>query len=194
MNRGRTGALRAPVLLSGSTETKEAQVKKGGLIPTFGMLLFAVTIFPASPVSSQDKCEALQRLRQLAAQWERLKVLEPSRIQELGFIIQDIEDCLDESVPKPDFSGMWITPFGTMEITQTGNRIQGTYEQNHGEISGDVIGNVLVGSWSEAPSYQAPNDKGNLELLLSMDRKTFTGRWRYGSEGEWNEGLNGRRQ
>ncbi len=54
-----------------------------------------------------------------------------------------------------------------------------------GKIEGTVQGNVWKGKWSEAPSYSEPRDKGDVELELSKDGTSWSGKWRYGSSGDW---------
>jgi len=51
-----------------------------------------------------------------------------------------------------------------------------------------------VMGWSEAPSYQPPNDGGDVEFTLSPDGSSFAGKWRHGSSGDWNTDWNGTRK
>jgi hypothetical protein len=90
-------------------------------------------------------------------------------------------------------AGTWQTKWGKMVIVQNGNSITGTYEHDKGKISGTINGNKLSGNWSEAPSYQPPNDAGEFEFTLSADGKSFTGHWRYGNNGPWQTGWDGHR-
>ncbi len=77
------------------------------------------------------------------------------------------------------FTGSWQTDWGAMKLTQTGNRVQGTYEHDSGRISGTVSGNLFKGQWTEVPTRKGPNDAGAVEFTLSADGKSFTGRWNY---------------
>ena len=85
-----------------------------------------------------------------------------------------------------DFQGVWNTGWGKMILTQSGTNVTGTYTHQDGKIKGIVKGNILTGKWSEAPSYSEPQDAGDVELELSEDGSSFSGRWRYGSSGEWD--------
>lgn len=87
------------------------------------------------------------------------------------------------------YSGTWSTNWGPMTLTQVGNSVTGTYEHDSGRINGTVSGGVFRGKWSEAPSYQEPDDAGDEEFNLSSDCNELTGHWGYGSTGnmsEWN--------
>lgn len=83
------------------------------------------------------------------------------------------------------WEGEWTTNWGDMVLTQTGSTVTGTYTHDQGRINGMVSGNTLTGTWSESPSYDPPSDAGDVELVMSADGKSFTGKWRYGSEGSW---------
>jgi hypothetical protein len=72
-----------------------------------------------------------------------------------------------------------------MELTQSDGTVTGTYEVNQGKIEGTVQGNKLIGTWSEPPSYAPPDEAGDIEFTLSSDGNSFSGRFRYGSSGDW---------
>lgn len=91
------------------------------------------------------------------------------------------------------WAGKWDSNWGEMVINQNGALITGTYTHDEGRINGTVSGNVFTGTWSESPSYSPPNDAGDMELTMSADGKSFTGKWRYGSEGSWGEWEGGKR-
>ncbi|HOS68750.1 MAG TPA: copper amine oxidase N-terminal domain-containing protein [Bacillota bacterium] len=84
------------------------------------------------------------------------------------------------------WAGEWDSNWGKMLITQNGASVTGTYTHDSGKINGTISGNVFTGTWSESPSYSPPSDAGDMELTMSADGKSFTGRWRYGSEGSWS--------
>lgn len=84
------------------------------------------------------------------------------------------------------FNGAWNTDWGILTLIQKGESVDGGYTHDSGMIEGIVIGNVLKGKWSEAPTYKPPSDAGDFEFQLDPDGKSFTGKWRYGSSGEWN--------
>jgi hypothetical protein len=91
------------------------------------------------------------------------------------------------------WNGDWQTKWGKMVIVQTGNEVTGTYEHDNGKIKGVIVGDKIIGTWSEAPTYLPPNDAGEFEMILSSDGQSFTGRWRYGTTGRWEGGWNGNR-
>ena len=84
------------------------------------------------------------------------------------------------------FTGEWTSNWGDMFFEQTENNIVATYTHDQGRVTGVMMGNVLVGTWSEAPSYTPTNDAGDIEIEISTDCKSFTGNWRYGSDGSWS--------
>ena len=90
------------------------------------------------------------------------------------------------------WTGTWDSPeWGEMSLVQNGNKVTGQYEWQGGKITGTVSGNMLKGTWSESPSYEPPNDAGDFEFTISADGKSFTGRWRYGSSGDWKGSWSG---
>lgn len=100
------------------------------------------------------------------------------------------------SAEKPSscsWAGNWNTYFGNMTLTQSSNKVVGTYEADNGRINGTILGNRLVGTWSDAPSYSPPTQAGDIEFNLSQDCNSFSGRWRYGSEGNWTNNWSGTR-
>jgi hypothetical protein len=88
------------------------------------------------------------------------------------------------------FTGSWKTNWGNMTLNE-GN---GSYTHDSGKITGLVNNNVLIGTWSEAPSYSAPKDAGDVEFRMSDDCNSFSGNWRYGSSGSWSGGWTGTRK
>jgi hypothetical protein len=85
-----------------------------------------------------------------------------------------------------NWSGSWLCgQWGTLTIAQSGDVVTGTYTYDSGRLKGNVGGNKLFGTWSEAPSYSIPNDAGDVEFTMSADGNSFTGRWRYGFSGDW---------
>lgn len=102
----------------------------------------------------------------------------------------------NSSLEKPSncsWTGNWNTYFGNMTLTQSGNIVVGTYEADSGRINGTAIGNRLLGTWSDAPDYTPPGQAGNLEFNMSDNCNSFSGRWRYGSEGNWSTDWSGTR-
>ena len=96
-----------------------------------------------------------------------------------GFTVQKL-DC--------EFTGDWISDsaWGDIIFELNEDKVTGIYTHDSGKISATLKGNIIIGTWSEAPSYKPPKDAGDLEFEISLDCKTFTGHWRYGSDGSWN--------
>ena len=93
-----------------------------------------------------------------------------------------------------DWTGTWDTwwwdeneELGTaaMVLLQEGDVVTGRYSFELGVIGGSLVGNVLTGSWLDAPSFRPPDDAGDLEFTIAADCLSFAGVWRYGSEGVW---------
>lgn len=101
------------------------------------------------------------------------------------------------TVDLSSWTGEWDTNDNgyKMFLQQTGDRVTGTYPYDEGRIEGRVVGNKLVGRWSEAPTYKPNRDAGDVEFTMSADGRSFTGKWRYGSEEPWRDGnpWNGKR-
>jgi hypothetical protein len=93
--------------------------------------------------------------------------------------------------PTGIWAGTWATTYGTMSLTQIGNQVTGTYEHDNGMLVGTVSGNVLTGTWSEAPSYSPPDHAGDVQLTISPGGNSFNGGWRWGSSGGWTMNWNG---
>ncbi|WBM74229.1 hypothetical protein [Saprospira grandis] len=89
------------------------------------------------------------------------------------------------------YLGCWESSWGTMCIEFKEGKIQGTYTHDNGRIEGELRNGRFFGTWSESPSYSMPDDGGEVELILSADKKSFTGKWRYGRAGEWREDWTG---
>ncbi|WP_340820754.1 hypothetical protein [Methanolobus sp. WCC4] len=92
------------------------------------------------------------------------------------------------------FVGEWSSNWGDMTFWQSGDKIVGEYTHDSGRLEGVMNGDVFIGTWSESPSYSAPNDAGDVELKLSSDGNSFEGNWRYGSDSSsWSGGWTGSR-
>jgi hypothetical protein len=74
-----------------------------------------------------------------------------------------------------NFAGAWVQNFGTMNITQNGSTITGTYLNQftgvNGTLDGSVSGKVLTGAWHEL------GNQGTVQLTMGEGDKTFTGVW-----------------
>jgi hypothetical protein len=81
-----------------------------------------------------------------------------------------------------------------LTITVSGNSVSGTYVDNQGRISGTLSadGRTITGRWSEAPSYEPPEDQGGFTLTLSPDAQSLSGWWFFG-EGTGRFDISGTR-
>lgn len=93
-----------------------------------------------------------------------------------------------------NIAGTWDTNWGKLVLQQHGNVVTGNYTYEKGKIVGVLRGNILIGKWSEYPTYKPLNDAGDLVFTFSNDGKSFTGKWRYGfRKGNWAGGWTGKR-
>ena len=84
------------------------------------------------------------------------------------------------SAESCDWTGTWDTSLlGQMVLQQSGNTVTGTYP-NGGSIQGTVTGNDLVASWTLPTS-----GSGTFDITNSTDYQSFSGKWRFGTTGEW---------
>jgi len=86
---------------------------------------------------------------------------------------------------------IWDTDRGFMDLEQTGNSVTGIYSGNmpHQGIQAIASDKKLIGNWSSSPG----KDDGTFEFTMADDCKSFSGKWRYGSEGDWSGNWNGTR-
>jgi len=90
--------------------------------------------------------------------------------------------------------GDWNTTWGKLTLKQTGARISGAYEKGNGKIDGTIQGNIIRGTWSQPPDYKPPDSAGDFMLVLSVDRNSFSGKYRRGfAEDKWDGNLTGTR-
>jgi len=89
------------------------------------------------------------------------------------------------------WTGIWDTDSGFMDLEQTGNSVTGVYTGDvpHHTIQAIVSDKKLVGNWSYSPG----SDGGTFEFTMAGDCNSFSGNWRYGSEGDWAGSWNGTR-
>jgi hypothetical protein len=78
----------------------------------------------------------------------------------------------------PDFSGIWTTNIGRMELNQFGARINGAgnFAQGYADIDGEIRGDQLEFQW------KGKNASGWGYLIVNEANDTITGEWGYGSE------------
>ncbi len=85
-----------------------------------------------------------------------------------------------------NFTGTWNTAWGPLKMTQTGDKVVGTYGGPYpGKLQGVVKGNRLIYSWM---GDHGAGGRGY--FVLSADGNSFTGMWGRGNSpkngGEWN--------
>lgn len=73
------------------------------------------------------------------------------------------------------FEGVWQSTYGEMRLKAVGSRVTGTYTTGDGLIEATLKGDVLQGRWFE----RAGSRGGFIELTLSEDGDSFSGRWNY---------------
>jgi ribosomal protein S27E len=93
-------------------------------------------------------------------------------------LLSSVKDLLQtdklEVEPSPSFysfNGIWDTKYGLIELKGTGNRVEGSYPLN---------------------AYSEPEDAGDVEFRLTKSGKSFNGRWKYGSSGDWKYDWQGK--
>ncbi len=98
------------------------------------------------------------------------------------------EEALSRVVPNDSFAGKWDTTWGEMTLTQTGDRVTGTYTHpwHNGTIDGTVKDRVLRFNWTQ--NNRSP---GTGRFTLSADGQTFSGEYNNKSDpdapadGQW---------
>lgn len=112
-----------------------------------------------------------------------------------GFSVWALPAATAQVIPPStcQWTGTWDTAFGRMRLSQSGSSVSGDYDVDQGRISGTVSGQMLRGTWTEAPSRQPPADAGEVELTMGADCQSFSGQWRYGSSEAWRTGWFGQR-
>ena len=102
------------------------------------------------------------------------------------------------------WTGKWDTVFfryggnehkAVWDLKQVESNVTGTYDWDSGRINArqSKTSGLVIGTWLESPTYQPPNDAGDIEIQQSEDGNSFTGKWRYGSSGDWIGEWNGTR-
>ena len=107
--------------------------------------------------------------------------------------------------PMPEgarWTGTYYTNWGTMELTQSGTSIVGTFGDRNGVIEGTASGNLLTFHWSEDAKSSLTSTKKKVEgsgVMMfyvvetgegKIDEHKIEGSWGYGSEtsgaGKWS--------
>lgn len=102
------------------------------------------------------------------------------------------------------WTGEWDTTFSRYggkehkalwQLKQVESNISGIYDWDNGRITlrQSKTSGLAIGTWAESPTYRPPDDAGDIEIQQSQDGNSFTGKWRYGSSGDWAGEWNGRR-
>lgn len=82
-----------------------------------------------------------------------------------------------------DISGVYITDFNEMTLSNSGNKVIGTYKHKNGHIEGILNGLTLTGLWSQ------DNGRGNFVFVFNSDFSKFTGKWAFNDSppaNKWN--------
>jgi len=88
--------------------------------------------------------------------------------------------------PCGDFSGVYLTDYGPLRLTRTGDQVRGVYATDAAKdstITGTVRGSVLSGRWAE------PSGKGTFRFTLDSDGRSFKGSFANDGDSvrsEWN--------
>jgi hypothetical protein len=102
------------------------------------------------------------------------------------------------------WTGKWDTTFfkhggkehkTLWELKQVESKVTGIYDWDNGKLGflQSKTPGLMYGTWSEAPTYQPPDDSGDIEVQQSQDGNSFTGKWRDGTTDIWIGEWNGRR-
>ena len=88
--------------------------------------------------------------------------------------------------PCGNFSGVYLTNYGPLRLTRTGDQVRGSYSSEEGKdssVTGTVRGNLLTGRWTE------PGRRGTFRFTLDPDGSSFTGSFTFDGDrneaGEW---------
>lgn len=90
-----------------------------------------------------------------------------------------------DSYREAHIEGLWSTSQGDARFWQTGNDITGSYlPEDHGELIGEMQGNVLSGYWIEDKSdRRCPSSKNGRNywgrVRLTFEGRQFQGKWGY---------------
>ncbi len=92
-----------------------------------------------------------------------------------GVLLQSGTFVVGDVAPEPvtgSFDGTWQTNFATMRLTQSGNRVSGSYTRYSRSASTDLSGTVTN------RLFRGTNETGtDFALQLSADGRSFTGHW-----------------
>jgi hypothetical protein len=87
--------------------------------------------------------------------------------------------------------GSYSTDYGVLILQQDGKTIHGSFDSERGLLIGTMDGHILRGTWVQSPTYRAPDDVGEVELVFREGGRRFTGAWRRGCDQHWEGQWNG---
>ena len=136
-----------------------------------------------TPYTAQPKINIDRTLTARAADMEEMDSIRPT---ETPIIIPTVSPNPTQVAYVSGFVGSWDTNWGVMTCSVDGQRVSCNYTYDNGKIEATlgIDGTTMEGTWSEAPSYQPPEDGGRVTFSLSEDGNTITGSWWYGQSGE----------
>jgi len=82
---------------------------------------------------------------------------------------------------RRNWSGIWETTCGRMELGQVDNMVVGRYSQDQGRISGDARDGVLTFVWS-VEEADGSVVSGSGEFEMAFDNESFSGWWGSGDK------------
>ncbi len=82
-----------------------------------------------------------------------------------------LDDC--------SWAGQWKASTGvTLDLTQTGDQVQGSYQPKDGQVFGSVSGMTLTCTFADGSEIPSPKS-GDLWATLAADCNSFSGQYRY---------------
>jgi hypothetical protein len=77
------------------------------------------------------------------------------------------------------WTGAWQCGQQQIWLLQTGSQIIGWYDEQNGDIAGNVTGNTLVGTWTDASGAK------DIQLSMAADGSSFSGHYRASPSSNW---------
>ncbi len=90
---------------------------------------------------------------------------------------------------KQNWTGEYISSRGKIILRQekNSNVVTGKYERSNGTLRGTIVGDRLIGKWTEEPSDKAVSGNGYFEFLMSSDGNSILMLWRQDYSNNWME-------
>lgn len=100
-----------------------------------------------------------------------------------------------EFVNNQNWTGDWISSRGKITLQQARGSltVTGKYERSNGQLIGTIIGDKLVGKWTEDQTDKAPSGKGEFEFILSSNGTSVLMLWKNDYSGNWTQDRLGAR-